>query len=198
MKIAKHSFRIPSDSNFLSNKDISDRVFVWILLRGVTDGDEVYIEKKPRGGSKELNINYRTFCRRFQKIIDSDYLEEYEDKYKVNFEVTKYKRWVYRDTLEVLLDTGIDDIIKVYIYLGTLYSTYGDNAYFSLSEIEKNIGCSSIGRTHTNNKIKNILKKLRELFLIRYTENAKYCKYNKRYKIERMRKSPIIVEEVVI
>ena len=49
----KPSLLIPSETKFLSNKDISDRLYVWILLNGEKYGGDPYIDKKPVNGYKK-------------------------------------------------------------------------------------------------------------------------------------------------
>ena len=143
------SLLIPNDKQFLTNKKISDRLYVWILLNGEYIEGDIYIDKKPRNAYNKLNMHYRSFYKRLEELIEEGYLIE-----------TNYERYIYEDTARRLLETNINNIIKIYIYLGSLYSTYGKKAWFTYSNILSEIGYSENRDTRNNKKIKMILEKL--------------------------------------
>ena len=130
------SLLIPSEENFISNKEVSDILYVWILLNGDNIDGNITINQKPRGAYKELGINYRTFYRKIDKLLEYGYIEkDGEYKYKISSKKYKYKRYVYKDIIKELYDTKINNIIKVYIYLdrqkkGNKYGKKVDSTYF--------------------------------------------------------------------
>lgn len=168
MKKGRPSVLIPSDREFLSNKKISDRLYVWILLTGERIDTDIYIDKMPRNGYKLVGINYRTFYKRIEELVEKGYLEENEYKYKVS-KISHFKRLIYEDIIEKLYETKIDNIIKVYVYLSSLYAQYGDSAWFTYNSILEAIGYNHERNTRNQNKIKNILNKLEELKLLKYS-----------------------------
>lgn len=183
------SLLIPNDKQFLTNKKISDRLYVWILLNGEYIEGDIYIDKKPRNAYKKLNIDYKSFYRRLEELIDEGYLIETNYKYKVSKDITEYERYIYEDTARRLLETNINNIIKIYIYLGSLYSTYGKKAWFTYSNILSEIGYSENRDTRNNKKIKMILEKLKELGLIEYRcINSEQGEYVKKFQILKVNK----------
>lgn len=168
MSKGRNSLLIPSDERFLSNKDISDRLYIWILLNGEKIDTDIYINKTPRDGYKELEINYRTFYRKLYALVANGYLNEMEDKYEVTKNVSNFVRYIYKDIAEKLCNTKIDNIIKVYVYLGSLYSSYGNKAWFTYNTILNSIGYAT-NDTRNQSKVKIILEKLEELNLIKYS-----------------------------
>lgn len=169
MKKGRHSLLIPSDDEFLSNKKISDRLYVWLLQNGDIIDRDTYINKKMRNAYKELGVNYRTFYRRIEELVKCGYLIENEFKYKISGEYSEFKRYVYEDIIENLYETGIDNIIKVYIFLSSLYSSYGNKAWFNYNSILAAIGYSHERNIKNQEKVKIILEKLVELGLIKYS-----------------------------
>lgn len=138
------SLLIPSEENFISNKDISDLLYVWILLNGKREDNQISISQKPRGAYKELGMCYRTFYRKLDKLLENGYIEkDGEYKYIISNKEYKYKRYVYKDIIERLYETKIDNIIKVYIYLCSLYDMNkkkGKETFFRYNTIAKVIG----------------------------------------------------------
>lgn len=185
----KQSLLIPTDKEFLSNKDISDRLYVWILMNGNKDGYDIYIDKVPRNGYKKLNTSYPTFKKRMIALESGGYLKNCGYQYRVSTDNVVYKRLVYKSTIQKLFDTGIDHIIKVYVYLASLYTQYGTKSYFTLSNLLETIGYSYSRNVKMNNKMKEILSKLVELGLIEYYKDTE-CgeRYNTRYKLVKVEK----------
>lgn len=62
---------IPSDNKFLSNKDISDRVYIWLILNSSKQNKKLYINKTIiRGAYNKIGINKRTFYKALEKLIE--------------------------------------------------------------------------------------------------------------------------------
>lgn len=190
MSKSKFSLSVPSDTGFLSNKNISDRVYVWILLNGEYMGDTICIDRKPRGAYKEIGIDYKTFYKRLQDLVDNNYLEYTEFGYQTNPESSAYNRLVYKSTLETLYNAKIDNIIKVYVYLSSLYSSYNKGAYFTYDKLARELGYDTEGnnRYKIRKKIVVILDKLEELGLIKYEKYSKSSIYNYKFRITGIKK----------
>lgn len=180
----KPSLLIPSETKFLSNKDISDRLYMWILLNGEKDGGDTYIDKKPVNGYKKLGISYRTFYKKLKKLVENNYLEDCGYAYRVVTDNFEFSRLIYKNVAETLYQTGIDNIIKVYIYLGTLYSAYGKKAYFTFNKLSEDIGYLSKRSVEVKKNMENIISKLEELGLVKcYKDTECGERYHVRYKI---------------
>lgn len=179
------SLLIPSEENFISNKEVSDILYVWILLNGDNIDGNITINQKPRGAYKELGINYRTFYRKIDKLLEYGYIEkDGEYKYKISSKKYKYKRYVYKDIIKELYDTKINNIIKVYIYLSSLYDTNqkkGIPTYFRYNTLAKVIGYYGGKNRDSRNekKVGGIVKKLSDMKLISYT--PQYTKVGEKY-----------------
>lgn len=62
---------IPSDNKFLKNKDISDRVYVWLILNSVKVNKKLFINKSnTRGAYNKIGINKRTFYKALEKLVE--------------------------------------------------------------------------------------------------------------------------------
>lgn len=181
-------YSIPSGDNFLKDKNISDRMYLWILNTSVKIGGDLFIPKIIRNGYKELNMNYRTFKKRFNRFVEKEFLIEYEKAYLISNKSSAYHRIVPKKILQTLYDTGIENITKVYIYLSSLYTTYRTNSYFTYKSIAETIGVEtgSRNRYRIYDKIEVILQKLSELGLITYIETSGESKYNIRYKVTKV------------
>ena len=163
---------IPSDGKFLSNKDISDRVYVWLILNSIKLNKKLFVNKnKMRGVYNKIGINYRTFCKAINSLIEEGYLEETEYQYEITnitTKVSKYKRYVSYNILEKLYNTELDNIIKVYLFLSSLYSMYGKESYFTYSTVLSSIGYSYKKQTYNHKKIQGMLDKLEEIGTLKY------------------------------
>ncbi len=163
---------IPSDSKFLSSKDISDRVYVWLILNSTTIKKKLFINKSAiRGAYNKIGINKRTFYKAFSNLIESGYVAENEYQYEITnitLKISKYKRYVSYDILSKLYDTGVENIIKVYLFLSSLYSMYGTESFFTYSTILHSIGYSYKKQTYNHKKIQAMLDKLEEMNMLKY------------------------------
>ena len=163
---------IPSDGKFLSNKDISDRVYVWLILNSIKLNKKLFVNKnKMRGAYNKIGINYRTFCKAINSLIEEGYLEETEYQYEITnitTKASKYKRYVSYNILEKLYNTELDNIIKVYLFLSSLYSMYGKESYFTYSTVLSSIGYSYKKQTYNHKKIQRMLDKLEEIGTLKY------------------------------
>lgn len=163
---------IPSDNVFLSNKDISDRVYVWFVLNCIKKNKRCYMGKsRIRGAYNKIGMNKRTFYKAVDNLIAGGYLKDIEFQYEITnitLKISKYKRYVSYDILEKLYNTGIDNIIKVYLFLSSLYSMYGTESFFTYSTILNSIGYSYKKQTYNHKKIQSMLDKLEEMGMIKY------------------------------
>lgn len=172
----KTSIRMPSGKEFIGNRNVSDRVYAWILLNCKQDEEGRYIESNPKKAYSKIGMNYRTFYSKFYKLETEGYLKEEEGRYRILEGHKKYTRYIYKDTLKKLLDTRIDNIIKIYIEIGSIYDTVkksGGVPFFRYSDICKRLGYYEKRDSRNVAKIKEITNKLKELGLVYYREETK-------------------------
>lgn len=176
MAVSKDSLMMPLDTEFISNKHISDRLYAWILLNGNRDGKVLSIPYRPQRAYKSIGICYRTFYKRLDSLVGGGYLKnDVEKKRYVVSTAYKYKRFVKRETLIKLYETEMDNIIKIYIYLSSLYEIEKKKkrrSYFRLNTLAGKIGLfqNENGDSRTEKKIKELVEKLSELGLLSYSE----------------------------
>lgn len=178
MSQKRKTVMIPSEESFINNKYVSDRVYAWILLNGFeVSGNRYEFFKKPAGAYKEIGINYRTLYRRLEVLHNLHYIEDTEDlttRYiTVNDNTIQYKKYVYKDIIQQLYNTGLDNIIKVYVYLCSLYDVNnkkGVQTFFRLNTLSHAIGYSdgTDRDTRTVERVEGLVKKLAEMKLITY------------------------------
>ena len=163
---------IPSDGKFLSNKDISDRAYVWLILNSKKIKNKLYINRNNiRGAYNKIGINKRTFYKAISNLVSNGYLKKTEYQYEITnitTKVSKYKRYVSYNILEKLYNTELDNIIKVYLFLSSLYSMYGKESYFTYSTVLSSIGYSYKKQTYNHKKIQGMLDKLEEIGTLKY------------------------------
>lgn len=163
---------IPSDNKFLGNKDISDRVYVWLILNSTMIKKKLFINKSSiRGAYNKIGINKRTFYKAFNNLAELGYIVENEYQYEIaniTLKISKYKRYVSYDILSKLYGVGIENIIKVYLFLSSLYSMYGTESFFTYSTILHSIGYSYKKQTYNHKKVQKMLDKLKEIGVLKY------------------------------
>lgn len=172
-KIKKVSIGVPSGKEFIGNKRISDRVYVWAILNSEDMGDGKYIEKCPKRAYDKIGMNYRTFYKKFHRLSVDGYLSDSGGYYKINGIDSKYTRYIYRETLEELLNEKTENIIKIYIEISSIYDTVakkGQVPFFRYSDICKRLGYYEQRDTRNISKVKGIIERLREMGLIDYVE----------------------------
>lgn len=180
---------VPSDSKFMEDKEINDRVYIWFILYGTYRRDGIYMNRYRNKGAKEIGINERTFKKRLNKLIECKYIEEHSDKeYRIPFKNNQYIRYIYRDTAEILFNEETDNIIKTYIWLGSYYDNYKEKATFTHSGILKGIGLSYLHNTHNQEKMKDIIKKLSNIGILKYSKEYDERSGYYRYRIKEVRK----------
>lgn len=190
MEQKKTAVLIPSGEEFISNKEISDIVYAWILLNGDRDELGISIDQKPRGASKEIGIDIKTFYKRLERLEQAGYLiKDGTYKYYIDNSNCKYKRYIPKEILQKLYNTRMENIIKVYVYLGSLYDTNrkkGVETFFRYNTLVNMLGYyggkNGMNRDHRNEaKVRGVVEKLAELGLITYT--PRYIKTGSTYQV---------------
>lgn len=166
----KSTLAIPNTEEFLKNKNISDRMYACILLKGNKEGIYTYIEKGSRYICNELQIDYyRTYKKRIAALVEGGYLENCGNRYRVSLRTSAdYSKYIDREIVEKLYNTGLDNLIKVYVRLSWLYYLKKEEAWFTYNSLLDIIGYDHNKQTKNREKMRMMLEKLEELGLIQY------------------------------
>ena len=183
----RSSIIIPSDKDFMKNKEVSDRVYVWFLLNGEYRGDGTYMKKWGNKGATTTGLNSRTFNKKMNKLLELRYIEDCGEEYRIKFNNQAYKRYLYRDTAEKLLSKKKDYLIKIYMWLGSYYDSYGDRAYFTYSGLLKGIGLSYLHNSRNGEKAQRLIDNLVEMGLLECERVESETRYD-RYRIKEVKK----------
>ena len=185
----------PSDKDFIENKKISDRLYMWCLLNGTYKDNGIYIKKNDNRGAKSLNIDRRTFKKRIAALIEGGYLKNCEDDnyYMIPKAEIQYKRYIYRDVAEKLYKAETDNLIKLFIVLSTYHDKYKGSVVITVKDMLNGYELSeAVPYNHDivqNHKMENMLTKLVELGLLKYGRSPRYNESNpgsKQYVVERI------------
>ena len=116
----------------------------------------------------------KTYRAHLAYLLESGYVEErpgLEDRYYLPRKEDCFFQFPL-STVQFLLDTATENVIKVYIYLGQRFSwkkTKNDYIVFTLEDIAEHIGLKLNNHTREYVMINNILNCLENNGLIQYT-----------------------------
>ena len=178
----KLTLGMPSGEDFIGDKDIDDRLYSYMLLhssKGLEKGTRLFQKAKLRGAYKETGTCYRTLLRKLGYLVDGGYVIEFKEVYELGVKGHKYKKYICKDTLSKLYLTGEKDIIKLYIYLSSLYTQYKTEAYFTYNSLVGVLGYSSYKNNRKRKDIIRLLETLRDIKLINYVLDTKEQRFAK-------------------
>ena len=166
-----NGFTISTDKDFLSDKKISDRLYIWLFLHKeeLSDKNEFEVRKL---ACEELSIDKRTYNTKLKYLVDRGYINKFEGILSVpKIKYSNYTR-INRRTLKKLLSFGKENIIKLYALLKALYEAYPGFAWFTYASLYRNykIGYRCQGRD--NHKTKEMLDFLVKNKLLVYKETV--------------------------
>lgn len=162
----------PSGEDFLANRELSDRLYTYALLYGgYLDTGMFSNSFSSRGLYKKLGISYRLMQKQLYNMVSANYFKQNGAEYLLDINPSGYTRYVDREILEKLYEENISDLIKVYIYLSSLYSVYKDKAWFSYNTIATALGYKAQRCMSNKNKMQELVTKLKELGLVKYKQN---------------------------
>lgn len=177
MSRARPMVMFPSTKDFIEDKNLSDRIYMWILLNGKYEKDGIYISKKIKDAMDALDMNYHTLKKKLQNLIDKGYIKfsDNGEYYVIEKKELQYKRYIYRDIAEQLYNAKTDNIIKLYIVLSSYHDKYRgtQNEDFSYSLLLKRLGMSYKHNAFQIDKMEKMLDKLVELGLIEYGKSPR-------------------------
>ena len=170
--------RFPADTTlkeetFLNDKKIDAELYAYLLSlsypeevtgRTVTRKTDLPTQAQI---CEKINIKSSTTYRTHLKyLIEQGYIEEESDKY-----IFPRKENIYFDiplnTVQYLLDTVQEPVIKAYIYLGQR-NKFKPGYVFTLEELAEHIGISLRGHQREYTRLNNILRALAINGLVQY------------------------------
>lgn len=163
------SIRFPSDAKFLKNKDFSDLLFGYFSLYSQKDKAGQYsLEKKTSVIISQIDMSYLTYNKKVEALEMGGYIKKEDKKICVLYNNYKNDFKIPRETIKVLLNSKLNNIIKVFIILNIFYENkYG--GWFTYKSLLSQIGYSKYPSVSANQNIKEILDYLEKKGLLKYS-----------------------------
>lgn len=163
--------KFPSDPEFLRNKKLSDLLFGYFCLNSRKDNMGEYSLKENIGGAvSDLGMTYPTYNKRFKTLEEEKYIESEGNKVTVLYSNYKNSCLISKRTLEVLLRSKLNNIIKVFVILNIFHETKNGN-WFTYTSLLSQIGYSKKSGTRGNKIIKDILDYLQDNGFLKYAKD---------------------------
>ena len=123
----------------MDNKNFNDLIYAYLQAVSYRDPNKKdrYVWKRDfikRDVAKILKINFRTFQRRFDYLVENGYVIVKDEVYELP-KISEYNFYIPLDTLKYLINTTNEDVIKIYVYLGQLKKCMEKEAYFTKSKL---------------------------------------------------------------
>lgn len=185
--------RMPKgDKSKMANKEVCDLTLAKLRLEANYNkaDNHMFIDKKrmrkeKKGWADEMSLSLKAFNRRLKGLEEAGLivLEENSNYYKLTNEFGAYGWFdVPRATLDMLVRTCQDDVIKVYLYLlGWHISKSKTNEKFDFSLNQLCVACGLTEATKNRKKMFEILFILEQLKLIVIAEEKLIIKQKGRY-----------------
>lgn len=165
--------KFPSDPNFLKNKELSDLLFGYFCLSSNKDSMGKYSLKKDIGKTiLKLGMTYPTYDKKVKILEEEKYIENKENQITVLYNNYTNSCLISKSTLEILLKSKLNNIIKVFVILNIFHETKNGN-YFTYKSLISQIGYSKYPSTRMNKRIQEILDYLQDNKLLKYTKDKK-------------------------
>lgn len=165
--------RFPSDPKFLRNKNLSDLLFGYFCLYSNKDDKGRYSLKKDIGRAiLGLGITYPTYDKKMKALEEEKYVESKADQITVLYDNYKNSCLISKSTLEILLKSKLNNIIKVFVILNIFHETKDGN-WFTYTSLLSQIGYSKYPSTRMNKNMQEILDYLQTNGLLKYTRDKK-------------------------
>lgn len=176
IELEKNQRRIPSDTTFVSNKEVVDLLYGLIQLESNrTPGENHrYIRKnriKKTKWAKICGVSRPTLDKALKKLITDGYLIECEDEkdfYRIPNK-SEYYVLVPIETLSFLVNSCSLNTIKIFMRLNALWNHYRTCAYFTKTKLISDLGLNPKWKGNFV-MINDILKNLENNGFVEYVE----------------------------
>ena len=167
MDSLKSLIKIPSDKKFLGNKNLSDLLFGYLIIHSNRISKTKSEVKRTKNNIiQSLGISYTTYNKKILALSQNGYIR-INGKSIIMSNSYKYSCVIPRETLEILLQSNYNNIIKVFVILNIFYENRKDS-WFTYTSLLAQIGFYSTSDTRNNKKIKDILDYLSAYGLLEY------------------------------
>jgi len=170
--IRPNSRQIPSSIEYTGDKYYHDLMYAYLQTISLPGRDGVrYVTSADVKFTKlgaALGIHRNTAKKYFEELVEIQLLDKVGTKWELSFVGEGYAYLVPNDILEMLVETGMNHIVSVYVFFCVL--SYGqDNIEYALNAVKSFIGIGT--DTYSNSYIvTNALDKLQELGLLEHIE----------------------------
>ena len=145
--------RIPTGEGIMDDKKFNDLIYSYLqsVSNRVPAKEDRYVWKAnfiKKDVAKLLKINFRTFQRKFDYLVDNGYVIETDRTYELP-KISTWNFYIPIETLKYLVHTVNEDVIMVYSYLGQLKNSIDNKnkkfnlnkkAYFTKSDLLIRLG----------------------------------------------------------
>lgn len=168
------------------NKNISDLIYIWLQCHVYKGKDKkgedmyfVYISKSlNRQIANETKRDIRTVRARLRKLEEYNFIKRTKvlnkegSKYMEVYELPSVGQYhkIGKDTLNYLINTTNDDVIKVYSYLLYKCNNVNYNYLFSIKEIVEEVLGLNYSKDSNREKAKDLLDMLIKIGLLKLTD----------------------------
>ena len=119
-----------------------------------------------------LGITYPTYDKKIKALEEEKYVESKADQITVLYDNYKNSCLISKSTLEILLKSKLNNIIKVFVILNIFHETKDGN-WFTYTSLLSQIGYSKYPSTRMNKNMQEILDYLQTNGLLKYTRDKK-------------------------
>ncbi len=122
--------RFLTGEGIMDNKKFNDIIYAYLqsISHRHPEKQDRYVWKSnfiKREVAKTLKINFRTFRRKFDYLVENGYVIETSQTYELP-KVSKYNFYIPVDTLTYLARATNENVIMVYSYLGQLKNSMNE------------------------------------------------------------------------
>lgn len=157
---------------FLNDKNVDAELYALFQSLSVgLEGDTVVFKKDLPTQAKMCDLlkikSPKTLRAHLAYLIEQGYIEERADRYLLPAHEEIFLM-LPLSTVQFLVDTATENVIKVYIYLFQRFKWKGAGYIFTLEELGEHLGLKVQGRTRYYEMFNNILTSLANNGLIKY------------------------------
>ena len=182
--------RLPSDTVFLKDKNLSDLLFGYFSAYSQRETSGSYSLTRNAGEIiSDLDMSYPTYKKKIEALESAGYIKTVGKKVYVLYNSYENSCKLPKETIEILLKSKLNNIIKVFTILIIFHESRHGN-WFTYKSLLSQIGYSKCPSTSANNNIKDILNYLEKEGLLKYEIEYYGDLGRKRFKITELKKNP--------
>lgn len=151
--------RLPTGEGIMDDKKYNDLIYAYMqsISNRVPEKQDRYVWKSnvvKKDIAKALKMNFRTFQRKFDYLVDKGYIVETERTYELP-KISQWNFYIPLETIKYLAHTANENVIMVYSYLGQLKNSIdkknkelnqNNKPYFTKSDLLIRLGYKTKAR----------------------------------------------------